>query len=195
MEIQLTGWTRHHHRIVVATVVLAIVAAACSGEDEPEVATTPAPAPAAAAPTPTPASTPAPTTAAPVELTACQQFFVDLDALAAEFVQLVDDGNRSLLLTIGQETSYEDGEAELTQIAARLREISTEVQALGDPPQTLASRVNFVVQAVDQFAEGYQQGAEAAALPDVVALNQSLGTVSRGTPLLQAASESPASCP
>jgi hypothetical protein len=172
---------------------LALIAAACSGDDTPEAAT--ATAPPAPVTTTAPPPTPAPTTSAPVQLSACEEFFVTVDTLAAEFVQLVDDGNRSLLLTIGQETSYEDGEAQLDEIATRLREISTELTALGDPPPTLAVRVGFVIRAVDQFALGYGAGAEAAAVPDVVGLNQALGIVSQGTGLLQSASQAPVLCP
>lgn len=185
-------------RVAAMLLVLALLGTACSGDGDAETMTTSTslvPPATSAAPT-----TPGPTTTAPeattaAVLSACEQYFADLDVLAQEFVQLVDEGNRILLLTIGQETTYDQGSESLDRVATRLREISGEVADLGTPPESLALRVDFMVQAVDQFAVGYAEAAEAAAIPDAIALNRSLTTVSFGTGLLESAASAPASCP
>ena len=116
-------------------------------------------------------------------------FFLELDALSGEFVQLVDDGNRALLLTIGQEKTYEEAAEQLGEIATSLRGVGAAISALDKPPEDLQARVGFVLRSIEQFAVGYQEGADAASGGDVVGLNLSLATVSLGTGLMQSAAE------
>lgn len=184
-----------NRRAMIALVAIALLSSACSGDDEPAPTTTSPPPPATTTPPPPPTTASPPTTeAAAVLLSPCEEFFLAMDVLTAEFIQLVDDGNRSLLLTIGLETPYAQGAEELGAIASRLREVSAELQALGDAPGELAPRLGLVIEAVDQFAVGYQAGSDAAAAEDTIALNRSLVTVSQGTGLLQTAAETPAVC-
>ena len=180
-------------KLVVVATGLMLIAASCSiSETEPDPTTTLAPPPPSTTVAPLP-TTPQ-TTVAAVQLSPCEEYFVALDVLSAEFIKLVDDGNRALLLTIGLETPYEDGAVQLAGVANRLLEIDQEVQDLGDAPTTLMTRVGLLLLAVNEFAVGYGAAADAAALADIVSLNQSLATVSRGTPLLQAASQTLANC-
>lgn len=185
--------SRPKMKLFAIIAALGLIAASCSvSETEPDPTTTLAPPPPSTTVAPLP-TTP-PTTVAAVQLSPCEEYFVALDVLLAEFIELIDDGNRALLLTIGQETPYEDGAVQLAGVANRLLEINQEVQDLGDAPTALMTRVGLLFLAVNEFAVGYGAAADAAALADIVSLNQSLATVSRGTPLLQAASQTLANC-